>query len=57
MITLDKVKKVREATDCSVHTAREFLYSCDGDVSKTITLINRKAVEKAIVNHFLKERA
>ena len=37
MITLDKVKKVREATDCSVHTAREFLYSCDGDVSKTIT--------------------
>ena len=56
MITLDKVKKVREKTNCDAYTARQFLYNCDGDVSKAITSINRKAVEIAIVNHFSKER-
>ena len=56
MITLDKVKKVREKTNCDAYTARQFLYNCDGDVSKAITSINRKAVEIAIVNHFSKKR-
>ena len=54
MITLDKVKKVREATDCNFETAKKFLEDCNGNVSKTITAINRKAVEKAIINHFKK---
>ena len=54
MITIDKIKKIREKTDCNADTAREFLYNCDGDVSKAITAINRKAVEKAIINHFKK---
>ena len=52
MITLDKIKKVREATNCNVETAKKFLKDCNGNVSKTITSINRKAVENAIVNHF-----
>tara|TARA_R100000458_G_C8051956_1_gene98712 strand:+ start:47 stop:232 length:186 start_codon:yes stop_codon:yes gene_type:complete len=52
MITLDKIKKIREKTNCNADTARKFLYSCYGDVSKAITSINRKAVETAIVNHF-----
>ena len=56
MITIDKIKRIREKTYCDAKTALKFLKDCNGDVAKTITKINRKSVENAILNHFVKER-
>jgi NACalpha-BTF3-like transcription factor len=51
MITLNKIKLIREKTLVDFKTAENTLKECDGNVNNAISKISFNFIEKAIINH------